>query len=138
MIDDLNEFNRQIMEEFRANGGQCGGSFTGVPLVIVHHTGAKSGVVRHAPLAYLPNGDDVVIFGSKGGQPTNPAWYHNLIAHPDTVIELGTELVAVHVREAFGAERDELFDRQKKASPAFAEYEAATTRIIPVLVLERR
>jgi deazaflavin-dependent oxidoreductase (nitroreductase family) len=138
MIDDLNEFNRQIMEEFRANGGQCGGSFTGVPLVIVHHTGAKSGVVRHAPLSYLANGDDVVIFGSKGGQPTNPAWYHNLIANPDTVVEVGTELVAVHVREAVGAERDELFDRQKTVSPAFAEYEAATSRVIPVLVLERR
>jgi deazaflavin-dependent oxidoreductase (nitroreductase family) len=138
MIDDLDEFNKQIMAEFRANGGRCGGSFTGVPLVIVHHTGAKSGVVRHAPLAYLPDGDDVVIFGSKGGQPTNPAWYHNLIANPDTVIELGSELVQVHVREATGAERDALFDRQKKASPAFAEYEAATTRVIPVLVLERR
>jgi deazaflavin-dependent oxidoreductase (nitroreductase family) len=138
MIDDLNEFNRQIMEEFRANGGQCGGSFAGVPLVIVHHTGAMSGVVRHAPLSYLPNGDDVVIFASKGGQPTNPDWYHNLIANPDTQIELGADIVPVHVREATGTERDELFDRQKTASPVFAEYEAATTRVIPVLVLEPR
>ena len=138
MIDDLNEFNQQIMTEFRANAGRCGGSFDGVPLTIVHHTGAKSGIVRHAPLTYLPDGDDVVIFGSLGGQPTNPAWYYNLIANPDTVIELGAEVVAVHVREATGAERDELFDRQKAFSPVFAEYEAATTRVIPVLVLERR
>lgn len=138
MSNELDDFNRQIMEEFRANKGKVGGHFEGVPLTIVHHTGAKSGIVRHAPLAYLPNGDDVVIFGSKGGQPTNPAWYHNLIANPDTVIELGDEIVPVHVREAKGAERDELFSRQKKASPAFAEYEAATTRVIPVLVLERR
>ena len=87
---------------------------------------------------YLPNGDDVVIFASKGGQPTNPDWYHNLIANPDTVIELGDEIVPVHVRETTGDERDELFSRQKTASPVFAEYEAATTRIIPVLVLERR
>jgi deazaflavin-dependent oxidoreductase (nitroreductase family) len=107
-------------------------------MTIVHHTGAKSGIVRHAPLVYLPDGDDVVIFASKGGQPTNPDWYHNLIANPDTQIELGADIVPVQVREATGAERDELFDRQKTASPVFAEYEAATTRVIPVLVLERR
>lgn len=138
MSDDMDDFNQQVMADFRANGGQCGGAFTGVPMVIVHHTGAKSGIVRHAPLTYLPDGDDVVIFASKGGDPTNPAWYHNLIANPDTVIELGTEIVPVHVREAIGAERDELFERQKKAMPPFAEYEARTTRVIPVLVLERR
>lgn len=138
MSDDINDFNEQIMAEFRANGGEVGGPFTGVPMVIVHHKGARSGIVRHAPLAYLPNGDEVVIFASKGGDPTNPAWYHNLIANPDTVIELGTELVPVRVREAIGVERDELFERQKKAMPPFADYEARTSRIIPVLVLERR
>ena len=138
MTDELNDFNTQIMKEFRANGGKVGGHFEGRPMTIVHHTGAKSGIVRHAPLVYLPNGDDVVIFASKGGQPTNPDWYHNLIANPETVIELGTEIVPVRVREATGTERDELFDRQKTASPVFAEYEAATTRIIPVLVLEPR
>lgn len=138
MSEDINDFNEQIMAEFRANGGDVGGPFTGVPMVIVHHTGARSGIVRHAPLAYLPDGDDVVIFASKGGDPTNPAWYHNLIANPDTTIELGTETVEVHVREATGAERDALFERQKQAMPPFAEYEARTTRIIPVLVLERR
>ena len=138
MSDDMNDFNEQIMAEFRANGGNVGGPFTGVPMVIVHHIGAKSGIVRHAPLAYLPDGDDVVIFASKGGDPTNPSWYHNLIANPDTVIELGTELVPVHVREAIGVERDELFERQKQAMPPFAEYEARTTRVIPVLVLEPR
>lgn len=138
MSDDINDFNEQIMAEFRANGGNVGGHFTGVPMVIVHHIGAKSGIVRHAPLAYLPDGDDVVVFASKGGDPTNPAWYHNLIANPDTVIELGTELVPVHVREAIGVERDELFERQKQFMPPFAEYEARTTRVIPVLVLEPR
>lgn len=138
MSDDINDFNEQIMAEFRANGGNVGGPFTGVPMVIVHHTGAKSGIVRHAPLAYLPDGDDVVIFASKGGDPTNPSWFHNLIANPDTVIELGAEILPVHVREATGAERDELFERQKKAMPPFADYEARTTRIIPVLILERR
>ena len=106
MTDDMNDFNQQIMDDFRANGGQVGGDFTGVPMVIVHHIGARSGIVRHAPLAYLPNGDDVVIFASKGGAPTNPDWYHNLIANPDTEIELGTEIVPVHVREAIGAEEE--------------------------------
>jgi deazaflavin-dependent oxidoreductase (nitroreductase family) len=138
MTDELNDWNQQIMAEFRANGGRCGGDFEGVPLVIVHHTGAKSGTVRHAPLTYLPNGDDIVIFASKGGAPTNPAWYHNLLANPDTVIELGTDIVPVRVREAVGSERDELFERQKAFSPPFVGYEAATTRVIPVLVLERR
>jgi deazaflavin-dependent oxidoreductase (nitroreductase family) len=136
--NDINAWNEKVMADFRANGGRVGGDFTGVPMVIVHHTGAKSGKVRHAPLCYLPNGDDVVIFGSMGGAPNNPAWYHNLIANPDTMIELGTEIVPVHVREAEGAERNELFERQKKAMPPFADYEAATTRVIPVLVLERR
>ena len=137
-MSDMDDFNQRIMDDFRANGGNVGGDFTGVPMVIVHHTGAKSGTVRHAPLCYLPNGDDVVIFASMGGAPNNPAWYHNLIANPETVIELGTEVVPVRVREAKGAERDELFERQKKVMPPFADYEAATTRVIPVLVLERR
>jgi len=136
--DELNDWNRQIMDEFRANSGKVGGDFEGVPMVIVHHTGAKSGTVRHAPLTYLANGDDVVIFGTKGGSPTHPAWYHNLIANPDTVIELGSETLPVRVREAKGEERDDLFERQKKAMPPFIAYEAATTRVIPVLVLERR
>lgn len=138
MSEDINDFNEQIMAEFRANGGNVGGPFTGVPMVIVHHTGARSGIIRHAPLAYLPDGEDIVIFASKGGDPTNPAWYHNLIANPDTVIELGSEIIPVHVREAVGAERDELFERQKKAMPPFADYEARTTRVIPVLILEPR
>ncbi len=137
-MTDMDDFNQRIMDEFRANGGNVGGDFTGVPMVIVHHTGAKTGTVRHAPLCYLPNGDDVVIFASMGGAPNNPAWYHNLIANPETVIELGSETVPVRVREATGVERDELFERQKKAMPPFADYEARTTRVIPVLVLERR
>ena len=136
-MTDMDDFNQRIMDEFRANGGNVGGDFTGVPMVIVHHTGAKTGTVRHAPLCYLPNGDDVVIFASMGGAPNNPAWYHNLIANPETVIELGSETIPVRVREATGVERDELFERQKKAMPPFADYEARTTRVIPVLVLER-
>ena len=137
-MSDMDDFNQQIMDEFRANDGVVGGGFAGAPMVIVHHAGAKSGTIRHTPLCYLPNGDDVVIFASMGGAPTNPAWYHNLVANPETQIEVGTETRAVRVREATGTERDDLFERQKQAMPPFAEYEAATTRVIPVLVLERR
>ncbi|MEX1218672.1 MAG: nitroreductase/quinone reductase family protein [Acidimicrobiales bacterium] len=136
--DELNNWNQQIMDEFRSHGGRVGGQFEGVPMVIVHHAGAKTGTIRHTPLTYLPIGEDLAIFGTKGGSPTNPAWYHNLIANPETVVELGSETISVRVREAKGAERDELFDRQKKAMPPFVDYEAATSRVIPVLVIERQ
>ena len=85
---------------------------------------AKSGAARVSPLMYLPNGDDVVIFASKAGAPSNPDWYYNLVANPDATIEIGSETVAVRARVAEGAERDELWERQKAAYPQFAEYEA--------------
>jgi deazaflavin-dependent oxidoreductase (nitroreductase family) len=106
-------------------------------MVLVTHRGARSGTERTTPLVYLADGDDVVIFASKAGAPTNPDWFHNLVANPDATIEVGTETVAVRARVAEGAERDELFERQKAASPQFAEYEKATDRVIPVVVLER-
>ena len=137
MSDDMNDWNQQIIAEFRANGGVVGGPFEGAPMVLVTHRGARSGTERTTPLVYLADGDDVVIFASKAGAPTNPDWFHNLVANPDATIEVGTETVAVRARVAEGAERDELFERQKAASPQFAEYEKATDRVIPVVVLER-
>lgn len=137
MSDDMNDWNQQIIAEFRANGGVVGGPFEGAPMVLVTHRGARSGIERTTPLVYLADGDDVVIFASKAGAPTNPDWFHNLVANPDATIEVGTETVAVRARVAEGAERDELFERQKAASPQFAEYEKATDRVIPVVVLER-
>jgi deazaflavin-dependent oxidoreductase (nitroreductase family) len=134
---DVQDWNTGIIEEFRANEGRVGGPFEGAPMVLVTHVGARSGQTRVTPLMYLPNGEDVVIFASKAGAPTNPDWFHNLVAHPDTVIEVGTETIEVRARVAEGAERDELWSRQKAAYPQFAGYEAKTTRTIPVVVLER-
>lgn len=134
----MSDFNAAIIEEFRANGGKVGGGFEGAPMLLLHHTGAKSGTVRVTPLVYLPDGDNWVIFASKAGAPTNPDWFHNLKANPETEIEVGAETVPVRVRIAEGEERDGLFNEQKARMPGFAEYEARAGRVIPVLVLERR
>lgn len=135
---DMNAFNQQVIEDFRANEGNVGGQFEGAPLILVHHTGAKSGTERVTPLVYLADGDDWVIFASKAGAPSNPAWYHNLKANPETTIEVGADTIDVSVTEAAGAERDRLFEAQKAAMPQFAEYESNTDRTIPVVVMQRR
>lgn len=135
---DMNEFNKQVIEEFRANAGKVGGNFEGAPMILVHHTGAKSGTERVTPLVYQADGDDWVIFASKAGAPDNPAWFHNLKANPETTIEVGAETIAVTAIEAEGAERDRLYEAQKTMMPQFAEYEAKTERTIPVLVMRRR
>jgi deazaflavin-dependent oxidoreductase (nitroreductase family) len=129
------DFNTQVISEFRDNAGQVGGMFEGRTMLLLHHTGAKSGAERVAPLVYLPDGDRYVIFASKGGAPENPAWYHNLKAKPDTKIEVGDESVEVEVQEASGDERDRLYEAQVAVMPQFAEYAEKTDRQIPVLVL---
>jgi deazaflavin-dependent oxidoreductase (nitroreductase family) len=133
------DYNKQVIEEFRANGGKVGGDFEGFPLVLVHHTGAKSGTARVNPLAYQRLDDDtVVVFASKGGAPSHPDWYYNLVANPDTRVELGDDTYDVTARVATGEERDRIWEAQKKAFPNFAEYETtAGDREIPVVVLER-
>jgi deazaflavin-dependent oxidoreductase (nitroreductase family) len=137
---DFNDFNAKIIEEFRANDGKVGGPFEGAPMLILHTTGAKSGKERVSPLVFQPNGDRWVIFASKGGAPTHPDWYHNLVAHPDGVsIEVGTDTVDVVATVAEGDEHDQLWEAQKAAAPGFAEYEAkAEGRRIPVVILSRR
>lgn len=129
------DFNAKVIDEFRANGGEVGGMFEGMPILLVHHTGAKSGAQRINPVAYLRDGERYAIFASKAGAPTNPAWYHNLKAHPETTIEVGDETLAVRVSEATGEERDRLYREQAERRPQFAEYEQKTSRMIPVLVL---
>ncbi len=138
-MTDFNDFNTKIIEEFRANGGKVGGPFEGAPMVLVHHTGAKSGVERVAPLVYRAEGDAIVVFASKGGSPTHPHWYLNLLANPETTIELGSETVQVRARVAEGAERERIWESQKQVMPGFAEYEEkiAGAREIPVVILER-
>ncbi len=132
------DFNEQVIEEFRANGGKAGGMFEGMPLVLVHNVGAKSGKEYVTPLVYLPDGDDVVIFASKGGAPENPGWYHNLKAEPNVSIEVGEKKLDVLATEATGDERDRLYSAQEAAQPQFAEYAEKTDRKIPVIVLSPR
>jgi deazaflavin-dependent oxidoreductase (nitroreductase family) len=129
------DFNAQIIEEFHANDGRVGGMFEGTTLLLLHHTGAKSGASRINPLAYQPDGDRYVIFASKAGAPTNPDWYYNLKAHPDVKIEVGTDTIDALATEATGEERDRLFRAQVERVPQFGEYEQKTDRVIPVIVL---
>lgn len=134
---DVNETNLRIIAEFRANEGRVGGQFEGAPLVLVHHTGAKTGTERVTPMMYRAEGDAWAVFASKAGAPTHPAWCHNLMANPDTRIEVGTD-THVTARLADGEERDRIWEAQKAEYPGFADYERATDRVIPVLVLEPR
>lgn len=135
----MNDFNQQIIEEFRANGGKVGGPFEGAPMLILHSTGAKSGKERINPLVFQPNGERWVIFASKAGAPTHPDWYHNLVAQPEASIEVGTDTVPVTATVAEGDEHDQLWEAQKAAAPGFAEYEEkAQGRRIPVVILTRR
>jgi deazaflavin-dependent oxidoreductase (nitroreductase family) len=135
----MNDWNKQIIEEFRANGGKVTGPFAEVPVLLLHTTGRKSGKTRVNPLAYQDLGDGAVaVFGSKGGYPSHPDWYHNLIADPNVTVEVGAEAYEATARVASGGEREEIWTRQKSEFPGFAGYEQATTREIPVVVLERR
>ncbi|MGO9954944.1 MAG: nitroreductase family deazaflavin-dependent oxidoreductase [Solirubrobacteraceae bacterium] len=129
------EFNAKIIDEFRATGGRVGGMFESMPLLLLHHTGAKSGKQRVNPLAYQRDADRYVIFASKAGAPTNPDWYHNLKAHPEVAIEVGTETINVVANEASDAERERLFRAQAERSPQFAAYQDKTDRVIPAIIL---
>jgi deazaflavin-dependent oxidoreductase (nitroreductase family) len=129
------DFNAKIIEEFHANEGRVGGVFEGMPLLLLHHTGAKSGKSRVNPLAYQADDGRYVIFASKAGAPTNPDWYHNLKAQPNAKIEVGTDTIDVVASEASGEERERLFRTQAERVPQFADYEQKAERVIPVIVL---
>jgi deazaflavin-dependent oxidoreductase (nitroreductase family) len=133
----MSDFNAVIIDEFRANGGKVGGQFEGAPMVLLHTVGARSGEERVNPLVYQADGDRIAIFGSKAGAPTHPAWYHNLLANPDVTVELGPDTVPMRARVADGEERERIWSRQKEIMPGFADYEANTPRVIPVVILER-
>ena len=133
----MSDFNAAIIDEFRANGGKVGGQFEGAPMVLLHTVGARSGEERVNPLVYQADGDRIAIFGSKAGAPTHPAWYHNLLANPDVTVELGPDTVPMRARVADGEERERIWSRQKEIMPGFADYEANTPRVIPVVILER-
>jgi deazaflavin-dependent oxidoreductase (nitroreductase family) len=133
----MSDWNKQIIEEFRQNEGKVGGSFAGAPLLLLTTTGAKSGMARTTPVMYLPDGERLIIFASKAGAPTNPDWYFNLVAHPEATVEVGSETFRVTAVEVVGEERDQLYTRQATLYPGFADYEAKTTRRIPVIALQR-
>jgi deazaflavin-dependent oxidoreductase (nitroreductase family) len=140
----MSDWNRQVIEEFRANHGKVGGQFEGASMVLVHHRGRKSGARYVSPLIYLADESDpatIYVFASKAGAPTDPEWYRNLIAADDGArVEVGDEEYDVEVEEITGAQRDRIFDEQARRYPAFAGYAAKTAgiRVIPVVALRRR
>jgi deazaflavin-dependent oxidoreductase (nitroreductase family) len=137
MADPNVDFNAGVIAEFRANGGKVGGPFAGAPLVLLTTTGAKTGRRLTTPLMYTTDGDRVIVIASKGGAPTSPAWYHNLVANPKVTVEIGGESYEANAVVPTGAERDRLYSQQAEQLPQFAEYQANTTRTIPVVALER-
>ena len=136
-MSDHNNFNQQIIAEFRANGGKVGGPFEGGTILLLTTTGAKSGQSRTNPLVYVTDGDNIAIIASKAGAPTNPDWYHNLVANPIVTIERGTEQFQERATIAAEPERTRLYDQMVAKMPGFAEYQRNTTRQIPVVVLEK-
>lgn len=157
MVADINSWNDRIIAEFRANAGYVTWSsdddlaadrplpsrlpafneHQGVPIILVHHAGARTGRARVNPLMYQPVRDGLAVFATYGGSPRDPGWYRNLVANPRTTVEVGTERVPVVARLAEGAERERIWAKQVALMPAFAEFETAAGRQIPVIVLER-
>ena len=134
---EFDEMNRTVIDEFRTSGGTAGGVFTGKPLVLVHHIGAKSGKARVSPLVPLLEDGRIFVFASKGGSDSNPDWYGNLVANPNVTVELGTQTFPATARTLVGEERDEIYAKLSAVEPQFGEYQRMTTRIIPVVELVR-
>ncbi len=137
-IHDLNAWDRQVIEEFRANGGNVSGPFAGTPLLLLTTTGAKSGQHRISPLAYLSEGGHIYVFAGNRGAPTNPGWYHNLVAHPDVTVEVGTEKFEARASVVESAEGERLGRIQVQKIPSLVELQAKITRKVPVVLLERQ
>jgi deazaflavin-dependent oxidoreductase (nitroreductase family) len=132
----MSDWNTTIIDEFRANGGKVGGNFEGAPLLLLHTTGAKTGQERVNPMMYRQVGGSYAVFASKAGAPTNPDWYHNLVANPAVTAEIGTQTLPLTARVASSEERAPIWTAQKADYPGFADYESKTTRQIPVVILE--
>ena len=131
------DWNRRIIEEFRGNGGKVGGPFEGAAMLLLHHEGARTGIERVNPLVYQPVGEGFAVFASNAGAPTNPDWYHNLIANPEATVEVGEDTVRVRARIPEGEERERIWTKQKQDRLNFGDYEKQTSRQIPVVILER-
>jgi len=134
----VSDWNKGIITEFRSNHGKVDGYFAGRPILLINHTGARTGIARTNPLTYLKDGNRYLVFASKSGADTNPDWFYNLKAHPDVKIEVGDDTMEVHAEEITGAERDKLYARHSSIMTQFAEYAQKTKRIIPVIALTPR
>jgi deazaflavin-dependent oxidoreductase (nitroreductase family) len=136
-MSELNDFNQQVISEFRANQGKVGGQLANMPVLLLTTTGAKSGRTITKPLVYTTDGDRIVVIASFAGGPKNPPWYYNLVANPVATVEMGSERFRVRAAVTADEERQRLFNHQAEQMPIFAEYRQKTTRQIPVLVLTR-
>jgi deazaflavin-dependent oxidoreductase (nitroreductase family) len=137
IMSDQNVMNKKVIEEFRANSGKVGGFFENATLVLLHTTGAKSGLVRINPLMSMPDDDRIIVFASKAGAPSHPNWYYNLVANPQVVVEYGTEKFNAKATVTEEPERTELYSKMAAKFDNFSEYEQKTTRVIPVIALTR-
>lgn len=136
-MSNPNDWNKKIIEEFRANGGKVGGPYTGRSLLLLHTIGAKTQQPRLNPVTYTTDGDRLVVIASKAGAPIHPDWYHNLVAHPLVTVEVGMEQFQAHATIPAEPERTRLFNQMATIMPGFAEYQHKTTRVLPVVVLTR-
>ncbi len=136
-MSELNEYNKTVIEEFRANQGKVGGQMENMPVILLTMTGAKTGRTITKPLVYSKDGDRMVVIASFAGAPKHPAWYLNLVANPEVTVEVGTEKFRAKVEETSGDERQRLFDAQAAQMSIFNDYQKKTTRQIPVLALTR-
>jgi deazaflavin-dependent oxidoreductase (nitroreductase family) len=137
-MSEMNDFNKAVIEEFRANEGKVGGFFADATLLLLHTTGAKSGLERVNPVMYLADGERYVIVASKAGAPTHPDWYHNIIANSEGSVEIGTEKFQVLATVAAEPERTQLYEKVEAMNPTFTEYKNKTTRVIPIVILTRK
>jgi deazaflavin-dependent oxidoreductase (nitroreductase family) len=133
----MSDWNTKIIEEFRAGDGKVGGPFEGAPMLLLHTTGAKSGVERVNPMMYLDLDGGRYVFASKAGADSHPDWYHNLVANPTVTVELGSETYDATAVSVAGGDRDRIFAEQARRYPGFAEYQVKTSRVIPVVEIRR-
>ncbi|MGO9657892.1 MAG: nitroreductase family deazaflavin-dependent oxidoreductase [Acidimicrobiales bacterium] len=134
----MSDWNSKIIEEFRANEGRVGGQFAGAPLVLLHTRGARTGQERVTPVMYLDLDGRRFVFASYAGADKDPDWYRNLVAHPEITVEVGAETYRALAAPVSRAERDRIYAEQARRYPGFAEYEAKTSRVIPVVELTRQ
>ena len=136
-MTDQNTYNRQLIEEFRADRDRGGGAMKGRPLLLLTTTGAKSGQLRTKPMMFIPDGDRLLVIASNAGAPTHPEWYRNLVAHPEVTVEVGNETFKAIAIITEGLERQRLWSKVVELYPFFADHQAKTSRQIPVIVLRR-